>query len=112
MCAATPSLAVWSTPGFISGPVPSYFATTGPAAFATDARGDAALAWRNFQKAGRPPTWWYDSSVQVALAGPTGPIVTHTVWQRTHSLIAGVTVALDARGELTSRGSKRVRGLG
>jgi hypothetical protein len=100
MCAATPSLAVWSTPRFISGPVRSYFATV-PPAFATDARGDVALAWLNVQKGGRPPNWWYDSSVQVALAGPTGPIVTHTVWQRTHSLVASVTVALDARGEPT-----------
>lgn len=69
--------------------------------FATNARGDVALAWPNVRSVGRPPNWWYDSSVKVALGGPTGRIVTHTVWRRAHSLIASVTVALDARGELT-----------
>jgi hypothetical protein len=120
LVSATPSLAVWSAPRVIPGAVPSYVASNGSAVFATDARGDAALAWSSSRKAGRPPNWWYDSSVQVALAGRTGPIVTRTVWQRPHSLVAGVTVALDARGELTvawieapsaSRGPHSVRAL-
>ncbi len=70
-------------------------------ALTTDARGDAALAWQETPKAGRPPNRWYDSFVHVAFAAPTGRIVTHTVWGRKHSLIASVTDAFDARGELT-----------
>jgi hypothetical protein len=98
---ASSALAGWSTPRPLSGSAPAYLGGTGPAALTTDARGDAALAWREFRKAGRPPNWWYDSFVHVAFAAPTGRIVTHTVWARGHSLIAGVTEAFDARGELS-----------
>jgi len=67
---------------------------------ASDARGDAALVWREVRAAGHRPNWWYDSFVRVAFAGPTGAVVTRTVWGHAHTMIAGVTDALDALGEL------------
>ncbi len=91
----------WSVPRVISGPVPVYFGGTGAAVLTTDAGGDAALIWRESRKAGRPPRWWYDSFLRVAVAAPRGRVVTHTAWGRSHSLIASVAATLDARGELT-----------
>jgi len=102
-CAVTPSFAGWSAPRFISGPafLAELTIPHGPLPFATDARGDVAIAWPEFRPVGHPPNWWYDSSVRLASAGPTGRIVTRTVWRHAHSLIASVTVVLDAHGELT-----------
>ena len=89
-CAVTPSFAGWSAPRFIGGTVSLAGLTNpqGPLPFATDARGDVAIAWPDFRQVGHPPNWWYDSSVRLASAGPTGRIVTHTVWRRAHSLIS------------------------
>lgn len=101
LMAASAALAAWSTPRLLRGPVPSYLVLNGPAASATDARGDVALIWRVDKQAGRAPHWWYDASVLVAFAGPSGPLVSHTIWRHSHSYIASVTVALDAHGELT-----------
>lgn len=101
LMAVTPTLAGWSTPRFLRGPVPPYLATGGPATSATDAHGDVALVWRSDQQAGRPPRWWYDTSVQVAYAGPAGPIASRTIWRHPHSFTASVAAVLDAQGELT-----------
>ena len=98
---ASPALASWSPPRTFAGHVEAYFSTAGPAALATNSRGDTVLAWHTQRQVGRAPHWWYDSSLQVAFGQRRRAIVAHVVWRRSHALAAGVTVVLDARGELT-----------
>jgi hypothetical protein len=97
---AAPSLAAWSTPRTVK----SAFL----GALATDARGDVAPAWVNYRDIVRPCSLnrrgcliRTDVSLQVGFGGPTGPLVTRTVWRCRNAAAVGVTAALDARGELT-----------
>ena len=65
---------------------------------ATDARGDAALAWTSVRQVGLVRT---RVAVHVAFIGPGGRVAERTVWSNGDAIVGGVAVALDARGELT-----------
>ena len=91
--AAAPSLAAWSTTRTVN--------IRGGAALATDGRGDVALAWVGAVRRCSHSRCSYDGRVQVAFGRSTGPFVTRTVWQHANTNAYGVTVVLDARGELT-----------
>jgi hypothetical protein len=91
---AASALAGWSAPRAVS------YSTAGfrYVALASDARGDAALAWASESEAGRAQT---RAAVNVAFAGAGGRLVKQTLWRSSNALLGGVAVALDARGELT-----------
>lgn len=65
---------------------------------ATDARGDAALAWASERSVGLVQT---RAAVNVTLVGAGGRLVERTLWRSSDALVGSVAVALDARGELT-----------
>jgi hypothetical protein len=90
---AAPSLATWSTPRTVN--------SLGRPALATDGRGDVALAWVGAVRRCSHSRCIYGGPVQVAFGRSTGPLVTHTVWRHANAGAYGVTVVLDARGELT-----------
>ena len=77
-----------------------YLAAGNMSTLATDKRGDAALSWATLREAGRVPHQWYDATVRAAFAGPAGTVATRTLWSHTHATVAGVTSALNGRGEL------------
>ncbi|MGA2453416.1 MAG: hypothetical protein ABSG93_07845 [Solirubrobacteraceae bacterium] len=91
---AAPALAGWSAPQSVS------YSTAGfrYVALATDARGDAALAWVSESDVGLVQT---RAAVNVAFVGASGRLVQWTLWRSSDALVAGVAVALDAHGELT-----------
>ena len=89
---AAPSLATWSTPRSVNSPGGS---------LATDGRGDVALAWEGGVRRCSHSRCTYEGLVKVAFGRSTGPLVTHTVWRHANASAYGVTVVLDARGELT-----------
>lgn len=92
--AAAPALAGWSAPQAVS-----YSKAGFPhVALATDARGDAALAWGSESDIGPVQT---RAAVKVVFAGSSGRPVQRTLWRGSDALVGGVAVALDARGELT-----------
>jgi len=91
---AAPALAGWSAPWVVS----SSGAGFRYVALATDARGDAALAWASESDVGLVQT---RAAVNVAFVGAGGRLVERTLWRSSDALVGGVAVALDARGELT-----------
>ena len=90
---ASPSLATWTTPRTLN--------SLGRPALATDGRGDVALAWVGGVRRCSHSRCVYEGPVQVAFGRSTGPLVTRTVWRHANAGAYGVTVVLDARGELT-----------
>jgi hypothetical protein len=90
---AAPALAGWSAPRAVSSAAGFH-----RVALATDARGDAAVAWIGESDVGPVRT---RSAVNVAFAGAGGRLVERTLWRGSDALVGGVAVALDARGELT-----------
>lgn len=101
--AAAPGTArgAWSAARTVPGSGSVSLAGSGSSALVAGPGGETALVWRNFEKAGRPPKWWYDSSIHAAILTPTGRTVVRTVWRRAHSIVAAVTAVIDGRGELT-----------
>ncbi len=91
---APAALAAWSAPRTVSRSTTGF----GRVALASDARGDAALAWASESQVGLVRT---RVAVNVAFAGAGGRPVQRTLWRSSDGLIGGVAVALDARGELT-----------
>lgn len=100
-----PALAGWSAPQAVG------YSTSGfrNATLATDTRGDTALAWVSESGVGPVKT---RSAVTVAFVGAGGRLVERTLWRSSDALVGGVTIALDARGELTVAWIDAERGRG
>ena len=98
--ACSTALAGWSSPRYFAN-VPAYLSSGAWSALATDARGDVVLAWRTMRQVGHGRGWYYDASVQVALAQLGHGAIVRTVWRGSHAVVGGVSVAIDARGALT-----------
>ncbi|HUB73782.1 MAG TPA: hypothetical protein VL979_07075 [Solirubrobacteraceae bacterium] len=98
-----PARAGWSAPLGVSSSTAGFRYV----ALATDAHGDTAVAWVNERNVGRVQT---RAVVNVAFSSPGGGVVTRTLWSDGNALVGGVTVALDAHGELTIAWNSAARG--